>query len=104
MDSRTGPDQPTMELAGHRGYPEPAAVISLRKAVTYRDLDEDGQPILIITDGITAVALDSGLAGLSGDVVTASQRLADAMGDFARSITAGWQRRDGRVGRHRPRR
>ena len=87
---------------GQRGFPDPATVISLRRATTYRDLDEDGQPILIITDGVTAVALDSGLSGLSYGVVTASQRLAEAVGDFASSILAGWQRRERSAhGRHR---
>jgi hypothetical protein len=74
----------------------------MRDAVTYRDVDEDGQPILIITDGVTAVALDSGLAGLSLNVTVASHRLADAVRDFANSITARWQARErAGSGRHR---
>jgi hypothetical protein len=101
MNGNTGPDAPTTELTSHRGFPEPAAVISLRRAMTYRDRDDDGQPILIITDGVTAVALDSGLSGLSYGVVAASQRLADAVADFAKSITAGWQIRERSAGRHR---
>jgi hypothetical protein len=116
MDANAGTEPPTTELPCRRGYPEPSAVISLRRAVTYRDLDEDGHPILIITDGVTTVALDSGLSGLSPDVVAASQRLAEAVADFARSIMTCWQRGDGTstrtaalsrdagppVGRHRP--
>jgi hypothetical protein len=94
MDGTLGPDGPTTELSDHRVFPEPAAVISLRQATTYRDLDDDGQPMLIITDGVTSVALDSGLSGLSFGVVVASQRLADAVADFARSVKAGWQSRD----------
>lgn len=95
-------DLPTTELSGQRGFPEPVAVISLRNAATYREQDEEGQPILIITDGVTTVALDSGLSGLSFGVVSASHRLADAVHDFAQSITARWQKRGGTsAGRHR---
>jgi hypothetical protein len=91
---------PTTELGGQRGFPEPAATISLRNATTYRELDDDGQPILIITDGVTSVALESGLSGLSFSVVAASHRLADAVQDFAQSITVRWQKRES-AGRHR---
>src|ERR1700724_3502566 len=102
MNGTAGPDGPTGDVHDSRLFPEPVAVISLRNAVTYRDVDEDGQPILIITDGVTAVALDSGLAGLSVNVVVASHRLADAVRDFATSITARWQLRErGGGGRHR---
>ena len=66
----------------------------MRDAVTYRDVDEDGQPILIITDGVTAVALEGGLPGLSANMVAASYRLADAVRDFATSIGARWRLRN----------
>jgi hypothetical protein len=102
MHGTSGSDGPTGDLPDNWLFPEPVAVISLRNAVTYRDVDEDGQPILIITDGVTAVALDSGLTGLSFSVVVASQRLADAVRDFATSITARWQSRErSEPGRHR---
>lgn len=93
MNGTSGPDGPTGEIPENRLFPEPVAVISLRDAVTHRDVDEDGQPILIITDGVTTVALDSGLSGLSFGVVAASHRLADAVHDFAQSITARWRER-----------
>ena len=102
MNGINGPDGPTGEVPDLRLFPDPVAVISLRDAVTFRDVDSDGQPILVITDGVTAVALDSGLAGLSFSVVVASQRLADAVHDFSTSITAGWQQQDRPAsGRHR---
>jgi hypothetical protein len=100
MNGTSGHDLPTTELSGQRGFPEPTAVISIRQATTYREQDEDGQPILIITDGVTTVALDSGLSGLSFGVVSASHRLADAVHDFAQSITVRWQIRES-AGRHR---
>ena len=95
-------DGPTVDLRGRLGFPEPVAVISLRGAMTFRDQDDDGQPVLIVTDGVTTVALDSGLSGLSFGVVVAAQRLAEAVGDFASSISARWQEAETpRSGRHR---
>ena len=102
MNGNTGPDGPTADVPDNNLFPETVAIISMRDAVTYRDVDEDGQPILIITDGVTAMALDSGLSGLSLNVVEASHRLADAVLDFATSITARWQvRQRPGSGRHR---
>jgi hypothetical protein len=102
VKSAAGPDEPTGDVPDGPLFPEPIAVISLRNATTYRDWDCDGQPVLIITDGVTTVAFDSGLAGLSVNLVVASHRLADSMRDFATSITARWQLRDrGGAGRHR---
>lgn len=93
MDGTNSYDVPTNELPDDRGFPEPVAVVSLRDAVTFRDRDEDGEPILIITDGVTTIALSSGLSGLSFGVVSASHRLAAAVHDFAQSISARWQKR-----------
>lgn len=102
MNGISGPDGPTGDLPDNPLFPEPVVTISMRNAVTYRDVDEDGQPILIITDGVTAVALDCGLSGLSFGLVTASQRLAEAVTDFATSITALWRHRERTgSGRHR---
>src|SRR5262245_60695873 len=85
------PDRPTVELSTSSLFPEPVGIISLRSAITFRTVDDDGQPVLIITDGATTVALDCGLSGLTSGAVTASRRLSDAIGDFATSITAAWQ-------------
>jgi hypothetical protein len=102
MNGTSGPDGPTGDVPDNRLFPEPIGVISMRDAVTYRDVDEEGQPILIITDGVTAVALDGGLAGLSLNMVVASHRLAEAVRDFATSVTARWQARErAGTGRHR---
>ena len=56
--------------------------------MTYRVVDEDNQPVLIITDGVSTVALECGLSGLSFNVVVAAQGLGDAVADFAASIRA----------------
>jgi hypothetical protein len=100
MNASAGPDQQTTELCARSGFPEPTATINIRHAITYRVQDSDGQPILIITDGVTAVALEPGLSGLTLGVVSASHRLAEAVRDFAVSITSRWQK-DESAGRHR---
>ncbi len=97
-----GNDGPTTDLSGRRAFPDPGVVVSLRKAMTYGVVDEDNQPILIITDGVSTVALECGLGGLSFNVVVAAQRLGDAVADFATSIRACFLTREGRsLGRHR---
>ena len=73
---------------GELPFPEPAAVLNLRDSMVFRAVDDDNQPILIITDGVTTLALECGLRGLSEDIVNAAERLADAVHDSARSVRA----------------
>jgi hypothetical protein len=84
-------DLPTANLSGARGYPTPAATINLRDAITFRAVDDDGQPLIVISDGVHSVALGSGPSGLSFGLVIAAQHLADAFDDYAKSATAGWE-------------
>jgi hypothetical protein len=92
----------TADLAGLEPFPEPTAVISLRHGRTFRALDDEGRPMLVITDGVTAAALDVGVSGLSYSAVVAAQRLADAMTDYASSLDAAWAaQEDTGLGRHR---
>ena len=102
MIGATRPDGPTVDVLVNRLFPEPVAVIAMRDARTFREVDEDGHPVLIITDGVTTVALEGGLPGLSVSMVTASHRLAEAVHDFATSIGARWHLRSRpNSGRHR---
>jgi hypothetical protein len=64
-------------------FPNPSAFLSLRQVTAYRGQDDDGEPILIITDGVSSIALESGLAGLSSELVVAARRLANTAEDFA---------------------
>jgi hypothetical protein len=85
------PDKSTVDLRGGLPFPDPVAVLSLRRTKVYRAVDDDGQPLLIISDGVTAVALDSGLGGLSEDIVHAAEELAEASLDYANSLRAAWR-------------
>jgi hypothetical protein len=78
-------------------------MISLRHGRTFRALDDEGRPMLIITDGVSAVALDVGVSGLSYGVVVSARRLADSIGDFASSLDGAWDARETTPpqGRHR---
>jgi hypothetical protein len=93
----------TADLAGLEAFPEPTVMISLRHGRTFRALDDEGRPMLIITDGVSAVALDIGVSGLSYGVVVSTRRLADAVGDFASSLDGAWDAREEAPaqGRHR---
>src|SRR5262249_55626697 len=75
----------TIDLMGELPFPEPAAVLSLRHCTVYRAADDDNQPILIVTDGVTTLALECGLQGVSAGVIEAAERLADAVHDYATS-------------------
>jgi hypothetical protein len=86
-------DTSTLDLRGGLPFPEPVAALSMRSTTVYRAVDEDGQPILIVTDGVTTVALESGLSGLSEEVVAAAEGLASATRDYATSLRASWQPR-----------
>jgi hypothetical protein len=66
-----------------QGFPAPSTCLSLRHAIAYRGVDDDGEPILIISDGVCSVALESGLAGPSPEVVVAARRLAETAAEFA---------------------
>lgn len=99
-------EAPTAEIST-RGYPNPATTVNLRDAITFRAVDQAGRPVLIISDGVRSVALESGPAGVSFGLILAARHLAEALDDFAASTTAGWQASDpGRAepdprGRHR---
>ncbi len=85
------PDRPlreltTVDLKGRLPFPDPVAVLSLRDCAVYRAVDDDDQPILVVTDGVTTVALECGLRGLSDAIVSAAQRLADGVDDYSRSV------------------
>jgi hypothetical protein len=88
VPARSRRDTTTVDLKGRLPFPEPVAALSLRDCMPYRAVDDDGQPVLILTDGVTTVALECGLRGLSADIVDAAQRLAEAVGDFAVSVRA----------------
>jgi hypothetical protein len=77
----------TVDLKGELPFPDPAGVLSLRDCMVYRAVDDDRQPVLVITDGVTTVALECGLRGASEQVVAAAHRLAGAVQDFATSVT-----------------
>lgn len=87
-------DTSTADLRGRQPFPEPIAALSMRSTKVFRAVDEDGQPILIITDGVTTVAVESGLSGLSDEVVAAADDLASAARDYAISLRAGLRPRD----------
>jgi hypothetical protein len=78
----------TVDLKGRLPFPEPVAVLSLRDCTVYRAVDDDEQPILIISDGVTTLSLECGLRGPSAQVVDAAERLSEGVHDFALSVNA----------------
>jgi hypothetical protein len=78
----------TVDLKGQLPFPEPSAVLSLRDCVAFRAIDDDQEPILILTDGVTTLALECGLRGVSTDLAEAAERLSAAVHDYAISVRA----------------
>jgi hypothetical protein len=64
------------------------AALSLRDCMAYRGVDDDNQPVLVLTDGVTTLFLECGLRGASEQVAAAAHRLAAAVGDFASSVAS----------------
>jgi hypothetical protein len=90
--ARTLDETTTADLMDQLPFPDPAAVLSLRHCEVYRAVDDDEQPILIVTDGVTTLALECGLRGVSADVIDAAERLAEAVHDYASSVRAALTR------------
>src|SRR5215469_748871 len=83
MHGTASNDDASPEPGDELTFPAPSTSLSLRHLIAYRGLDDDGEPILIITDGVSSIALESGLAGPSSEVVVAARRLAATAEDFA---------------------
>jgi hypothetical protein len=88
MSLRPPSESTTVDLKGALPFPEPIAVLSLRDCEVFRAVDDDNMPILVVTDGVTTVALECGIRGLSQAVVSAAERLAEAVSDYAASVKA----------------
>jgi hypothetical protein len=71
------------EPADDPTFPTLSTSLSLRHVTAYRSQDDEGEPILIITDGVSTIALESGLASPSSELVVAARRLAATAEDFA---------------------
>jgi hypothetical protein len=86
MHGTASDDGSTIEPDEDLTFPIPNTALSLRHTVAYRGVDEDGEPVLIISDGVSSVALESGLYGASTEVVFAARRLAGATEEFAMTM------------------
>lgn len=67
----------------------PVGSVCLRMARALQGHDEDGEPLLVIRDGETAVELSPGLGGDGPSAARGAQRLAEALLRFASVIEAG---------------
>jgi len=80
-------DDETPAAAGDTpAFPTPSTILSLPHVIAYRGRDDDGEPSLIITDGVSAIALEGGLSGPSAEAVAAARRLAATAEEFAAGI------------------
>jgi hypothetical protein len=75
-------DGPTDDLADET-TPPPAVTVRLRGVRTYRIIDDEDEPVLFVSDGVTTVEFACGISGLSGSAARGARRLANAIGEFA---------------------
>jgi hypothetical protein len=88
------------ELHGNGDVAEepPASVVSIRldALTTFSTVDDEGDPVLVVSDGETTIEFACGLPGLSDGSARGAQRLVEAIGTYQaeieqrqRSISAG---------------
>jgi hypothetical protein len=69
-------------------YPPPVVSVRLGEIRAFRVIDDEDEPILVISDGETSVEFACGLSGVSGSAALGAQRLAEAVRDYASTIVA----------------
>jgi hypothetical protein len=67
-------------------YPPPVVCVRLGEIRAFRVIDDEDEPILVVSDGETSVEFGCGLAGVSGPAAQGAQRLAEAVRDYASTI------------------
>ena len=80
----------TVDLKGQLPFPDPVAALSLRDCAVFRGVDDDNQPVLILSDGVTTLFLECGLRGASEQIVAAANRVAEGVHDFATSVESSF--------------
>jgi len=94
------------ELQGHGDVAEepPASVVNIRLdgLRTFSTVDDEGEPVLVVSDGETTIEFSCGLPGLSDVSVRGAQRLVDAIRTYQaeieqrqRSVASGPTGQDG---------
>lgn len=83
-DLRTG----GLEYVTDPTVPLPVASVRLGGIRTYFMLDDEDEPILVVTDGDTTVEFACGLSGRSRAAALGAQRLAAAVQAYASTIEA----------------
>ncbi len=76
------------DLADPAAYPVPVVSVRLGEIRAFSVIDDEDEPVLVVSDGETTVEFACGLAGLSGPAARGARRLADAVRDYALAIEA----------------
>lgn len=73
---------------GSGDYPPPLVSVRLGEIMAFRVIDDEDEPILVVSDGEMSVEFGCGLAGVSGPAAQGAQRLAEAVREYASTIRA----------------
>lgn len=81
-------DEGPEEFGATGGYPLPVVSVRLGEIRAFSVIDDDNEPILVVSDGESSVEFACGLSGVSGSAALGAQRLADAVREYASTIEA----------------
>ena len=83
------PDHRAFAEADDAGaYPPPVVSVRVGEVRAFRVIDDEDEPVLVVSDGETSVEFGCGLSGVSGSAARGARRLADAAQDYASTIEA----------------
>jgi hypothetical protein len=74
------------DVPDHLGCPAPLVSVRLGEIRAFSIVDDEDEPVLVVSDGETTVEFACGLSGLSGPAARGAQRLADAVRDYASTL------------------
>jgi hypothetical protein len=85
-------DEEPDDVGNAGACPPPVVSVRLGDIRAFRVIDDEDEPVLVVSDGETSVEFACGLSGVSGPAALGAQRLADAVRDYASAIEANLAR------------
>lgn len=79
-------DSPSSDIIAPAGPPVPSASICLRGLRAFQTVDDDGDTVLVVSDGETTVEFGCGLVGRSAAATRGVMRLVEAVRHYASTI------------------
>jgi len=88
MGGTNGHNEPMWHRPDKAAIPAPVASVRLGGIGAFSCVDDEEDPVLVVSDGETTVEFGCGLSGRSGEAALGAQRLAEAIYEYASAIEA----------------